>query len=200
MSSSQLPLTLTLSSNPSSVPPLEEQDLEDGTILIPLSLTITNTSPTSTPYTLLTWSSPFDPLVFRLGLLSLAVVDTATGRETETPIPMNRIMLRRRTPPDADAYVVIEPGKSVTRSVVCELSPPGVDIEGDEVQGNTVRVRWVGREGGGGEGLGVMVWEGRRGSVGDGGSGGGEEGWDGVSGGLEWRVGEAKVDVYVDAR
>lgn len=200
MSSSQPPLTLTLSSNPSSVPPIEEQELEDGTILILLSLTITNTSRTSTPYTLLTWSSPFDPLVFRLGLLSLAVVDTTTGTETETPIPINRIMLRRRTPPDADAYVVIEPGQSVTRSVVCRLEPPGVDIEGDEVQGKTVRVRWVGREGGGGEGLGVTVWEGRRGGVADGGSGGGEEGWDGMSGGLEWRVGEAEVDVDVDAR
>lgn len=198
MSSSQIPLTLTLSSNPSSVPPIEEQELEDGTILIPLSLTITNTSPTSTPYTLLTWSSPFDPLVFRLGLLSLAVVNTASG--TETPIPINRIMLRRRTPPDADAYVVIEPGQSVTRSVVCRLEPPGVDIEGDEVQGNTVRVRWVGREGGGGEGLGVTVWEGRRASVADGGNGGEEEGWDGMSGGLEWRVGGAKVDVGVAAR
>lgn len=198
MSSSQIPLTLTLSSNPSSVPPIEEQELKDGTILIPLSLTITNTSSTSTPYTLLTWSSPFDPLVFRLGLLSLAVVDTASG--TETPIPINRIMLRRRTPPDADAYIVIEPGRSVTRSVVCRLEPPGVDIKGDEVQGNTVRVRWVGRDGGGGEGLGVTVWEGRRGSVADGVNGGGEEGWDGMSGGLEWRVGEARVDVDVAAR
>ncbi|KAK0750626.1 hypothetical protein B0T18DRAFT_446184 [Schizothecium vesticola] len=135
MPSHQPPLTLALASNPSFDRPAEEQEVEAGTILIPLSLTITNTSPTSIPYTLLTWSSPFDPLVFRLGLLSLAVVDTATSTETETPIPINRIMLRRRTPPDADAYAVIEPGQSVTRSVVCKLEAPGVEVDGEEVQG-----------------------------------------------------------------
>ncbi|KAK1833020.1 hypothetical protein QBC39DRAFT_432839 [Podospora conica] len=139
MTANQPPLTLTLSSNPSPSPNTEEELAEDGTILIPLSLTITNTSPTSTPFTVLTWSSPFDPLVFRLGLLSLAVVDTTAESETETPIPINRIMLRRRTPPDADSYVVTEPEQSVTRSVVCRLEPPGVDVDGKVVRGKTVR-------------------------------------------------------------
>ena len=104
-------------------------------------------------------------------------------------------MLRRRTPPGPESYVVIEPGQSFTRSVVCRLEPPGVDVTGEEIRGKTVRVRWVGREGGGGEGFGVKVWEGRRESVADGGNGGGPDGWDGLSGGLEWTVNNAVIDV-----
>ncbi|KAK5651835.1 hypothetical protein OQA88_11604 [Cercophora sp. LCS_1] len=121
------PLTLKITPAPSSTP---------------LSLTLTLTNPSSTTVTLLTWSTPIDPLALQLGLLSF------THTKTNTAIPINKIMLKRRTPPSDDQFVTIQPGGSASQSIA--VIPPAVDLSG--LEGERVLVQWAGGD--------VKVWDG----------------------------------------
>ncbi|KAJ2987591.1 hypothetical protein NUW58_g4419 [Xylaria curta] len=87
-----------------------------------LKVGVTNTH--SSAVTVFTWDSPLDPLAVQLGLLSF----TPEGKD---PIFLPTIQVRRLMPPGDDAYVTIEPGKTVEREVL--LKRPMVPL--DELQG-----------------------------------------------------------------
>lgn len=95
MSLSALHLTLS-QVQPSHIP----------TILI----TLKNTSP-STPYTILTWNSPLDPLLIQLGLLSITLPGSSD------PVDIPQIMIKRRMPPSEEHIVTLEPGEETNRKV-----------------------------------------------------------------------------------
>ena len=140
-----------------------------------IALTVTNTSP-STTYTLLSYSSPLDPLTLQLGLLSLTLLPTPSSSPTdlpsstpptkpelgngfeEKPLPLNTILIKRLIPPPHDAFITLEPGQTTFREVI--LQQPTVDTFALELQGKRVRVTWTGR-GWGAEG-GTVVFEGGR--------------------------------------
>jgi len=108
-------------------------------------LSVTNTSKNK-PYTILSWSSPLDPLALQLGLFSLVVLPS--GRR----IQINAIMLKRHTPPTDDAYVTIEPGATKQQEVL--IREPSVDVAG--LAGKTVLVSWLGSE------RPIAVWEAKK--------------------------------------
>jgi len=129
-------------------------------------LGVTNTSKNK-PYTILSWSSPLDPLALQLGLLSLAV--SSSGNRIQT----NAIMLKRHTPPTDDAYVTIEPGATKQQEVL--IREPSVDVE--SLAGKTVRVSWLGSD------RPIAVWEARKEDL-SGGDLGSWEGWSNAP--LQW--------------
>ena len=81
---------------------------------VPLSLTAATTNPSTTPVTLLTWSTPLDPLSAVLGIYTLT--DLTTHSEVDTHL----VSIRRAMPPPAEDFVQIDPGHSV--SVEAEFS------------------------------------------------------------------------------
>lgn len=108
------------------------------------TISLTNTSPN--PFTILTWSSPLDPLLIQLGLVSL----TPSGAPSPLDIPV--VMLKRRMPPSPDTLVTLEPGQSVTRKVEIGERFAGVEeLRGDGKGGLRVQVKgewqavWVGK-------------------------------------------------------
>ncbi|KAK4183524.1 hypothetical protein QBC35DRAFT_97399 [Podospora australis] len=125
-------LSLSLGSAPQSSPP---------------SILLTVTNPTSTPYTILTWSSPLDDLAFALGLLPL------TSDCTEETIPLNIVQVKRAVPPPPDAYVTIEPGQSVNKTTT--IREPTVDLS--SLAGQRVRVNWDAKRE-----IIIPVWKGRK--------------------------------------
>ncbi|KAI1826814.1 hypothetical protein F4861DRAFT_16436 [Xylaria intraflava] len=87
----------------------------------PPQLTIGVTNTYSSPITVLAWESPLDPLALQLGLLSFI------PKGEDAPIKIPRIMVRRRMPPDDDAYVTISPGQTEERDV--PLNKPLIPLE-----------------------------------------------------------------------
>lgn len=75
-----------------------------------LLIQLKNTNP-EVPITLLTWSSPLDPLLVQLGLVTI----TLPG--SESPLDIPTIQVRRRMPPSEDSLVTLGPGEEVSRTV-----------------------------------------------------------------------------------
>ncbi|KAK3314169.1 hypothetical protein B0H66DRAFT_373048 [Apodospora peruviana] len=129
-----------------------------------MRLTVTNTSDTET-YTLLTWSSPLDPLALALGLVTVAIPSPDNEKST-VPFPIPQIMLRRVMPPPMDAFVTLSPGESASNEVV--FRDPVVDMAalvdaaaGSAADPGNVKV-FVSAGNDEDEDGGVVVWKGKR--------------------------------------
>ncbi|KAH8893972.1 hypothetical protein GQ53DRAFT_605792, partial [Thozetella sp. PMI_491] len=81
-----------------------------------INIAITNTSP-STTYTVLTRDSPLDELLVQLGLL------TITPAGASEKLEVHRIMVKRIWPPLTKEFVVLEPGKTVTKGISAFREP-----------------------------------------------------------------------------
>ncbi|KAI1506415.1 hypothetical protein F5X99DRAFT_2191 [Biscogniauxia marginata] len=91
----------------------------------PPTLAIGVTNAHSSAVTILSWSSPLDPLAVQLGLLSF------TPAGSDSPVEIPKIMVRRRLPPGPESLVTIEPGQ--TKEQQLELKQPVVPL--DKLQG-----------------------------------------------------------------
>ncbi|KAK3503258.1 hypothetical protein B0T13DRAFT_125105 [Neurospora crassa] len=144
-SQSLIPLSLSISQpSPSLSPP---------TVL----LTLANTSP-DVPVTLLTWSSPLDTLALQLGLIQVS-----SPSNPDNKIDFPQLMIKRAMPPPEDALVTLGPGEKKSREVV--LREPIVD--GDKLkelaEEGKVGVRVVcGKDKEEEEDGGVVVWVGKK--------------------------------------
>ncbi|KAK3343259.1 hypothetical protein B0H65DRAFT_244475 [Neurospora tetraspora] len=142
-SQSPIPLSLTISQpNATAAPPT-------------LLLTLANTSP-DVPITLLTWSSPLDPLALQLGLIHISSPSNSSNK-----IDFPKLMIKRAMPPPEDALVTLGPGEARSQEVV--MREPIVD--GDKLlelaEEGKVGVRVVcGKEDD--EESGVVVWVGKK--------------------------------------
>ncbi|KAF3070579.1 hypothetical protein GL218_00251 [Daldinia childiae] len=96
-----------------------------------LAVAVTNTH--SSAVTILSWNSPLDPLALQLGLVSFVHADS------DSPIKIPTIQIRRKMPPGPDALVEIGAGQ--IREQVLELKDPIVPLE--ELRGK-VRVACAG--------------------------------------------------------
>ncbi|KAI1652057.1 uncharacterized protein F4817DRAFT_321945 [Daldinia loculata] len=96
-----------------------------------LAVAVTNTH--SSAVTILTWNSPLDPLALQLGLVSFVHADS------DSPIQIPTIQVRRKMPPGPDALVEIGAGQ--IKEQVLELKDPVVPLE--ELRGK-VRVACAG--------------------------------------------------------
>ena len=65
--------------------------------------------------TIQTWDSPLDPKCALLGILD--VLD----RDTNTPLPIDRVVFSRQMPPPPESFVQIESGGECTNSVLIPL-------------------------------------------------------------------------------
>ncbi|KAK1777214.1 hypothetical protein QBC45DRAFT_331264 [Copromyces sp. CBS 386.78] len=120
-----------------------------------LRLTLRNTSP-SVPITLLTWSSPLDPLAIQLGLIQISSPSNPSNK-----MDFPELMIKRAMPPPEDALVTLGPGEARSQEVV--MREPIVNGEKLEelAEEGRVRVRVVcGKEGD--ENSGVVVWAGKK--------------------------------------
>lgn len=74
-------------------------------------VTLKNQNPDSA-FTLLKWGTPLDPLAPNLGVFKLVDVDTGES------VPINVLMINRKTPPPRDQLVTIIPGTEESVEVV----------------------------------------------------------------------------------
>lgn len=129
----------------------------------PATLAITVNNANSVPVTFLAWDSPLDPLVLRLGALSI----TPEGSPEELDIP--RVKVARATPPGDDALVELAAGATSEENVV-ELAEA---VAGWRRQRQRQRQRGEGGRGGGSwraslrcKGRWRAVWAGTRAGLG----------------------------------
>ncbi|KAK7980315.1 hypothetical protein PG989_012772 [Apiospora arundinis] len=100
-----------------------------------LALGVTNTGDKA--LTVVTWNSPLDPIVLKLGLIDLIPSGSSE------PIQIHAIQVRRKMPPESDSLVTIKPGEK--KENVLEVGEPVVSLE--KLKGKmTVRCKgtWMG--------------------------------------------------------
>ncbi|KAI1850875.1 hypothetical protein JX265_004931 [Neoarthrinium moseri] len=99
------------------------------------SLTFSVTNKHDAPLTVLKWQSPFDPSAVHQGVLKLY-----SPADSDMPLDIPIVQIRRRMPPGRDALVTIEPGQTAEHQV--ELKEPVVPI--DKLKGD-VKISGQGR-------------------------------------------------------
>ncbi|KAH7303494.1 hypothetical protein B0I35DRAFT_446684 [Stachybotrys elegans] len=87
----------------------------------PLVVRATVTNKNDFPITILTYGSPLDSLAGPLGLL------TITPEDTDKPLELQTIMLRRIWPPNLEQLVTLRPGESESNDI--ELKEPFIPME-----------------------------------------------------------------------
>ncbi|KAH7132584.1 hypothetical protein B0J11DRAFT_427771 [Dendryphion nanum] len=113
-SSSSISPKMTPSPPPAStngIPGIEFQLSQISRSPPSILVTLKNHNPKST-FTLLKWSTPLDPLAQILGVFKLE--DADTGEK----VPIDVIMINRKTPPPRDELVTIMPGTEESVEVV----------------------------------------------------------------------------------
>ncbi|KAK3325039.1 hypothetical protein B0H66DRAFT_599226 [Apodospora peruviana] len=119
-----------------------------------VTLKVHNPSPDK-PFTVLTWDSPLDPLVFVRGHLHLI------HPRTNESYAINPLQVERSVPPSLNDLVTIEPGANVSQYV--SLIQPVVDNMAEQVYNqknwneNTAIVKWDEKNG-----PPLPVWEGKK--------------------------------------
>lgn len=138
-----IPISLTISQPlPSLSPPT-------------LLLTLTNTSP-SVPVTLLTWSSPLDPLALQLGLIYISSLSNPSNK-----LDFPELMIKRAMPPPEDALVTLGPGEERSQELMMREPVVNLAMMKELAEEGKVGVRVIcGKKDD--EESGVVVWVGKK--------------------------------------